>query len=622
MRLFNRQSAKLLEYTRLWKRNCLLVWESVPGWTTLWALLLVIQGLLPGVTVYLTKLMIDGFVNARNNPTDDALFNEMIFLFVLTGGSLVLAEFMRFANEFVRSAQAEHFSDHIKNLVHAKAAAVDLEYYESPWYHDLMEQARGESQGKPLVIMENLGSVIQNSITLISFAAILLSYGWFIAVLLVIGTIPGLVISLRHNRMVHEWWEKTARDRRYLNYFDAILSHSDAAAEVRLFNLGGRYRDKFQTLRKRVRGEKLQQTKRQVSGKALTSTIALLTGGVAVGWIAMRVFYTLATLGDLAVFYQVFSRGQGVLSAVLNGVGQTFANTLYLKNLFAYLDIPIRTSSPVKTVPFPKKIEQGIRFKNVTFCYPGEERPVLNDFDLFIPAGKIVAIVGVNGAGKSTLMKLACRFYDPDSGSIEIDGTDIRLFDVGELRRNLSVLFQFPMRYQETAAENIELGDPGAELDEARLQRASDLAGASGVVSKLPHGFKTILGKWFPGGQEISGGEWQKVSLARAYYGKAQIFILDEPTSFMDSWAEADWFDRFREMSEGRTGLLITHRFTIAMRADLIHVLEHGRLLETGTHRQLVIGDGLYATSWRMQMKYAGQDEAFSDASVLSSTPN
>lgn len=575
---------------------------------------------MPGVSIFLTKLTIDSFVNARNNPDDTVLFNNTVMLFVLTGLSFVLTEFLRFAGDFVKSAQAEHFSDYVKNLIHNKTADVDLEYYESPAYHDLMEQARGESQGKPLAILDNLGAVIQNSITLISFAAILLSYGWIIAVLLVVGAIPGLTISIRQNRMFHEWWQRTARDRRYLNYFDAILSHSDAAAEVRLFDLGDRYRTKFQSLRQRVRREKLDWMKRHVSGKAVASTIAFATGGVAVGWIALRAFYGLATLGDLAVFYQVFSKGQGVLTAVLNGVGQTFANTLYLKNLFGFLDIPDRASGGTETVPFPRTIESGIHFKNVTFRYPGEDRTVLSDFDLVLPAGKIVAIVGVNGAGKSTLMKLACRFYDPDEGSIEIDGIDIRKFDVKELRKNVSVLFQAPMRYQESVDENIEIGDCDSAIDEQRLRDAARLAGASELIARLPDGFKTILGRWFPGGHEISGGEWQKISLARAYYRRAQIFVLDEPTSFMDSWAESDWFDRFRELSDGRTGVLVTHRFTIAMRADLIYVLDQGRLIEAGTHRQLVAGDGLYATSWRMQMKYAAEDEPeVLDRAVLSS---
>ena len=612
---------QLSEYFRLWRRSALLIWHAVPGWTSASVFLLVVLGLLPGASVYLTKLTIDSFVAARNNPDDAALFNNTIALFLLTGASIVTTEFIRYAAEFVRSAQAEYFSDYIKNLIHNKSADVDLEYYESPIYHDLMEQARGESQSKPLAILENFGAVVQNSLTLISFAALLLPYGWFIAVLLVIGSVPGLAISLRQNRVFHEWWERTARDRRYLIYFDSILSHSDAAAEVRLFDLGNRYRTKFQKLRRKVREEKIGWLRRQLSGKAVASAIAFGAGGVAVAWIGLRVFYGQATLGDFGVFYQVFSRGQGVLGGVLNGVGQTFANTLYLKNLFAYLDLPLRASQPVGSAPFPEWIEKGIHFKNVTFRYPGEERPVLSAFDLFLPAGKIVAIVGVNGAGKSTLMKLACRFYDPDEGSIEIDGIDIRKFDLKELRRNISVLFQFPMRYQEAAAENIAIGDCMSDATDEALRFAAEQAGASGLISKLPEGYRTILGKWFPNGHELSGGEWQRVALARAYFRRAQIFVLDEPTSFMDSWAEADWFDRFRELSMGSTGLLITHRFTIAMRADLIHVLDQGRLLETGTHRELVAGDGLYASSWRAQMKFAGESEQFVEPPVISSAP-
>lgn len=603
-------SRSLTANLKLWRRALGLIWTAVPGLTVLWGGLLVAQGLLPGVTVYLTKLTIDNFIIAHNRADSFSHFNETFLYFILTGLCILLAEILQYVGDWTRTAQGEYFSDHLKNLIHAKSAEVDLEFYESPAYHDLMEQARGESQSKPLALLESLGSIVQNLITLVSFGALLFAYGWAIPVLLVAGSLPGLFIALRFDRLYHKWWRSTANDRRWLMYFDSMMSHSSAAAEMRLFDLSRRFRERFQTTRQKLRTEKLGHLKRQFIGKVLANGLALATAAVAVGWIALRVFYKTATLGDLAVFFQVFSRGQTILRGLLGGVGQTMNNSLYLESLFAYLDLESKVVSPAAPIPYPVKIESGIRFNRVTFCYPGAERPAISNFDLFIPAGKIVAVVGVNGAGKTTLIKLLSRFYDPTEGSIEIDGIDIREFDLKELRRNISVLFQFPMQFHETAADNVSLGDTVEEPTPAKIRTAAERAGADGFISKLPDQYDTLLGKWFIKGCELSGGEWQRIALARAYFRQSPLIVLDEPTSFMDSWSEADWFDRFRSLMEDRTGLIITHRFTIAMRADVIYVLDGGRLIESGTHRELVEAKGFYADSWENQMLAAENVDA------------
>ncbi len=605
----------LPEYSRLWKRNLILIWRAVPKLTAVWGALLVVQGMLPVAIVFLTKNTIDGFVFAKNHFGDASSLNSAVIFFVLTGLALLLTEIFRYLSDWVRAAQAEHFSDHLKHQMHLKSAEVDVEVYDSPEYHDLLEQARGESQSKPLSLLENFGSIIQNSITLVSFAAILISYGWEISLLLLAGTLPGLYITLRYNRVFHSWWASTASDRRWLLYFDGMLTHGDAAAEMRLFDLGQTFRDKFQRLRSTLRSEKLSQLRRQSLGKITGNTLTLATAGLAIMWIAFGVYKNTATLGDLAVFYQVFSRGQSILGNLFGAIGQTIGNTLYLRNLFTFLDLPSKIVSPARPAPFPEAIKYGIEFKGVTFAYPGEERKVMSNFDLFIPAGKKAAIVGINGAGKSTLIKLICRFYDPQEGSIEIDKIDIREFDVAELRRNISVLLQFPMRFQESSTENISFGDTNADSSAENVQNAAKRAGAHDFISKLPGGYDALLGKWFVNGCELSGGEWQKVALARAYFRQAQIIVLDEPTSFMDSWGEAEWFDRFEGLATARTGLIITHRFTIAMRADIIHVMDAGTIVESGSHRELLETDGYYAESWKAQMQTARDREVATERS-------
>jgi ATP-binding cassette subfamily B protein len=268
---------------------------------------------------------------------------------------------------------------------------------------------------------------------------------------------------------------------------------------------------------------------------------------------------------------------------------------------------------PPNPLPIPIKIKQDIRFHQLTFCYPGSDKPVLENFNLTIPAGKIVAIVGDNGAGKSTLIKLLCRFYDPKAGRIELDNIDLRNFSITEMRRLITVLFQFPITYQMTAAENLILGDLSVTPSQTEIEIAAKDAGIHDKIMRLPQGYNTILGKLFPGGTDLSGGEWQRLALARAFLRKAQIIILDEPTSAMDPWAEHDWLERFRKMANGRTAIVITHRFTLAMRADIIHVMRAGQIVESGSHDELLALNGLYAESWKSQMQSNQQQSVYTE---------
>jgi len=287
----------------------------------------------------------------------------------------------------------------------------------------------------------------------------------------------------------------------------------------------------------------------------------------------------------------------------LENAGQFYGNSLFLGNLFEFLalqpKIICRGGPPWPSV---REVKASISFKGVSFSYPDATSKALNDFSMTIPSGKIVAIVGPNGAGKSTLLKLLCRFYDPDGGKIEIDGRDLRDFAADDLRRLITVLFQQPFHYNTTVRENVLYGDLKLQSSDAQIDAAITAAGAEEIVARLPQQEQTLLGRWFAGGAELSVGEWQRVALARAFLRQAPIIILDEPTSALDPWAEADWLERFRELAVGRTSIIITHRFTTAMHADVIHVMDHGRIIESGSHQRLLEQSGLYAESWSRQM--------------------
>jgi ATP-binding cassette subfamily B protein len=326
------------------------------------------------------------------------------------------------------------------------------------------------------------------------------------------------------------------------------------------------------------------------------------------------------TLGDLALFYQAFNRGQGLLRSLLSNAGQIYSNSLFLENLFSFLDMRPQISDPSEPEAARRLLTRGIDFREVSFRYPDAQQPALSDFNLHIPAGKIAAVVGANGAGKTTLLKVLCRFYDPEKGRVELDGIDVRQFSIDQLRRMITVLFQFPINYQATAAQSIALGDLESNPDQAAIESAARSAGAHDLISSLQNGYDSQLGKAFANGAELSGGEWHRIATARAYLRRSPIILLDEPTSMMDSWAEAEWFARFRELAQGHTAVVITHRFSIAMRADIIHVMDAGKVVESGSHSELLKMGGLYAQSWQTQMQAGNQELPGDNNQLLSRT--
>lgn len=597
--------AQILAYSKLWRRALSLVWQASPRYTTGWAVLLVFQGSLPVLIAYVTKLAIDGVVAAANSNGEWRRVTGAIWILGVMGILLLLVESFQHAATWIRTAQAETFGDFLADKIHEKASEVDLNFYESPEYHDLLEQTRGDSSSKPLGLLESLGGVLQNTISIVGLGALLFAYAWWLPLILLLGAVPVLWVTLLSDRQYHSWWKSTANDRRWAGYYDAMLTHSNAAAEMRLFDLSSHFRARYQSIRARLRHEKLRRLRRQGLGRVFAAFIALATAVGTIAWMALRVLSNQATLGDLGVFYQVFFRGQGSMSALLLSAGKVLNSSMYLENLFTFLDLRPRIVAGTDLRPSLPGLKQGISINSVSFSYPGSRERVIDDLNVFIPSGTIAAFVGTNGAGKTTLIKLLNRFYDPTSGSIEFDSVDVRRFDPKELRRMMSVLAQFPMQFHAPARENIALGDVRDELQDQDIVTASVSAGAHGFVTRLPEQYDTLLGKWFVDGTELSGGEWQRIALARAYFRKAPIVILDEPTSFMDPWSEADWFDRFREIAIGKTGIVITHRFTIAMRADIIHVIDSGKIIESGTHGQLLEADGFYATSWKAQMRTA-----------------
>ena len=598
-----------------------LMWGAASRWVLVWGILLGIQGLLPGASVYLTKWVLD----AASQAIGQGLAWSNVRLIAIPGGLmalvLLLQQVAQAVNSWVQTAQSEHVEDHIQRLIHDQAGSLDLAFYESSDYYDTLNQASSKASSKSLEVLQQLGGLLQNGITLVTIAVILVPYGLWIPLVLVGSTLPALYVVVKHNRKYHDWWERRTMDQRRAQYYDMMLTYDFAAQEIRAFDLGDHFAEAYGDVRGWLRGERIGLEKNKSLATIGAGLAALAAMGLVMGIMAWRAMRGLATIGDLGLFYRSFREGQGLMRTLLQNAGKLYTNAMFLEHLFDFLSFEPtiqNPDAPREDAPIP---QDTIAFENVSFRYPETDEFVLHDFSLTLPARKVTAIVGENGAGKTTLSKLLGRLYDPQDGRVLIDGIDVREYRVQDLRDQITTLFQQPMRYQATVAQNIRFGDVNREQNRRALEEAAQKAMIHDTIQDLPKGYDTQLGHWFEGGTDLSGGQWQRIALARAYYRDAPLVILDEPTSAMDSWAENKWLQSFgRLVDEGRTAFIITHRFTTAMHADIIHVMDDGEVIESGSHEDLLDQEGHYATSWRAQVEHgwrasskaAGTESAFS----------
>lgn len=596
-------------------RGLALAWNAARPWTIAWLVLLVVEGLVPVGIVYFIKLLVDALVATIKNGASWPQVRGVLILVALLGGLTLLAEVVRTAIGWIRTVQAELLQDHINDLIHAKSVAADLAFYEFPDYYDHLHRARSEASYRPIALLENVGSLLQNSVTLIAMGAVLVVLGPWLAVALLVSTLPAFWVVVHYNIVNYQWRQRTTADERRAWYYDWLMTAPDTAAELRLFDLGDHFRFAYKTLRTRLRKERIALAKRERRAELAAAAVALLITGGALAWMVWRAAHGQVTLGDLALVYGAFNQGQRLLRSLLENVGQLYSNSLFIRNLFEFLALePLVIDPPAERARVLDDLAGEICFRDVTFRYPDSERKALDNFSLTVHAGQIAAIVGPNGSGKSTLIKLLCRFYDPESGRVELDGASVRDISVKNLHKLMTVLFQQPVHFNSTVKENVEFGDLSLLPERSEIEAAVRAAGAEQIVARLPGGYDSLLGKWFVGGTELSTGEWQRIALARAFLRRAPIIILDEPTSSLDPWAEADWLQRFRGLADGRTAIIITHRFTTAMHADVIHVLEEGRIVESGSHYQLLEQNGRYAESWTKQFTETGGHLALAEA--------
>ena len=589
---------------RFSRRAIDLVWSTSRPLTFGLALLTLIAGVLPAVIAFVGAQIVDAVVAAAALAREGSRVEiGNVFRWVILEAALVVA--MAAAQRgisFCQSLLRAQLGQRVNEMILDKALTLELAQFEDSEFYDKLTRARREASSRPLSLVTRTFGLVQNLIALVSFGVLLVGFSpWAMLVLLLAG-LPSFIAETRFSGEAFTLFRWRSPDTRMQLYLETVIAREDHAKEVKLFGLGplllARYRAIFHKL---YAADRALTLRRDLWGLGL-GVIGTLALYGAYAWIAWTTVFGRITLGQMTMYLMLFRQGQAAVSAMLSAIGGMYEDNLYLSTLYEYLETPVRVGGGA-AVQGPDS-RDGIRFEAVSFTYPGADAPTLHDINLHIRPGESLALVGQNGSGKTTLIKLLTRLYAPDQGRILLDGLDLAQWNENALRQRIGVIFQDFARYQMLVGENVGAGDVTRFEDRERWREASDKGMASAFIDSLPQGFETQLGKWFKDGRELSGGQWQKIALARAFMREqADILVLDEPTAAMDAQAEATIFEHFSALSSQRILILISHRFSTVRMADQIVVIQDGRIIEHGNHAQLVAQAGHYAHLFALQAK-------------------
>ncbi|MCK2184248.1 ABC transporter ATP-binding protein [Halomonas getboli] len=582
-----------------------LVWQTSRRLTLGLALCTLVAGVLPAVAAWVGQLIVDGMVAAMDRheqgaaPLTDLLWPVLRYV-LLEAAVVALIALAQRGLAAQQSLLRALLGQKVNVMILEKAGTLSLAQFEDSEFYDKLTRARREASTRPLGLVNKTFSLLQNAISLASFGVLLVGFSPWALLVLVVGALPVFLSEARFSGDAFRLFRWRSPQTRMQMYLETVLAREDSIKEVKLFGLEPLLLDRYRRIFETLYAEDRRLTIRRETWGFLLGLLGTLAFYAAYAWVVADTVAGRLTLGEMTMYLMVFKQGQAALSASLTAIGGMYEDNLYLSNLYEYLEQPV----PEETGHLTEGDSpgDGIRFEDVGFTYPGAEKAALSGIDLHLTPGRSLALVGVNGSGKTTLIKLLTRLYDPTVGRILLDGSDLRDWDRATLRRRIGVIFQDFVRYQLKVGENLGAGDVAAFEDETRWQEAARRGLAEDFIADMPGGYHTQLGRWFKGGQELSGGQWQKIALARAYMREeADILVLDEPTAAMDAAAEAAVYADFRDHARDKMTVLISHRFSTVRAADQILVIDGGRILERGDHASLMALDGRYARLFRLQ---------------------
>jgi ATP-binding cassette subfamily B protein len=592
---------EVFQYTRHALELC---WATSRPLTVALAGLTLVAGVLPAAIAWVGALIVDAVVAAiAAHGTSGTVDLSTVLTYVMLEGLLVaaLAATQRGLSTCQSLLRAQ-LGQRVNEMILEKALTLELRHFEDSEFYDKLTRARREASTRPLSLVMRSFGLVQNGIALVSYGTLLWQFSPWAVLVLVAAGLPSFVAEAKFSGEAFRLFRWRSPETRMQMYLETVLAREDHAKEVKLFGLGPLLLDRYRAIFRKVFAEDRALTIRRDTWGFFLGLVSTAAFYSAYAWIAVSAVRGQITLGQMTMYVLLFRQGQAAVSASLAAISGMYEDNLYLSTLYDYLDTPVDAPSGTALAgPVPG---DGVRFDAVSFTYPGAGEPAVNDVSFHLRPGHSLALVGENGSGKTTLIKLLTRLYVPSAGRITLDGLDLAQWSPAALRRRVAVIFQDFARYQLKVGENIGVGDVAHFEDEAGWRGAAELATAAPFVEELPEGYQTQLGKWFKDGRELSGGQWQKVALARAFIREgADLLVLDEPTAAMDARAEAQVFEQFRDLARERMVILISHRFSTVRMADQILVIQGGRILERGSHEALMSLDGLYAHLFSLQAK-------------------
>ena len=587
------------EKIRLFKESLKLIWKSAPGWAFVNIVISVLRSFLPLILVYLIKLLTDDITRAVSSAPNVS-FNNILWMIIAVVIIYFLDEASTDFGNYVRKKQSLKLEVYMYGLLHSKAVKLDLINFEQPEYFDSLSRASREAPWRPNSILNNLISMLRGSLSLILMAGLLVTLHWIIALLLLVVNIPGIWLRLHYADVLYNFQRQQTPEARKSAYFSWLLTGDRPSRELRLFGLGNYFISLFRISFLKQKDEEINIVRKRTLIELISDVIKATAILVILLFIARQTINRELTLGQMAMFLLAFRQGMIYVKDLFGSLAALYEDGLFIGDTFEFLNLKEKVTA-LSSVIIPTVLKNQILVDNLSFSYPGNSIPAINNVSFEIRKGEIIALAGPNGAGKSTLVRLLTRLYDPDSGSVKYDGNDIRNMEPEKYRKFFSVVFQDFMLYNLDAGENIRMGNIDDNMAEEKIKSAATITGIHELINSLPNGYKTVIGNLFDDSRELSWGEWQKLALARALFRDAPVLILDEPSSALDADTEYDIFSRFREIVRGRTSIIISHRFTNVSLADRIIVLDKGTISETGTHEELMKKGGMYYSMYTKQ---------------------